>query len=168
MEKQSRRRHRRLRIDAFVRIPVQFYPNFPFVGESIDARLFNISEGGIAVVVPNSEVPSNLTKGLKLKIHFRLPELIPIECQGLISHIEKFEDNYSMVGIRFTKVPFVLTQRIQQMERDDTRCELRLKEKQPKCEADCTYHPLCQKSLRVLFTPVYSTLAMEIAFQPWK
>lgn len=165
-KKSNRRQFKRLRVDKSVKIPVQIFPVLPFIGESIEAALVNISLGGMALVMDASATEGKLRRRSKIKIHFRLPGQPLSDCSALVSHLIKTSDGQSFLGIRFLKTPASFQGLISKMISDTDRCDARIIEgDHPFCETSCAYHSLCRKPLRMEnpLTPV--SLGFEIAFQ---
>lgn len=159
----NRRRHARLRLDRSVRIPVQISPVLPFLGESLFATLLNLSGGGVALFFEDDPASNQMKRGCKLRIHLRLPGAPLWECRGVVSRRLKTSKGH-FLGIRFTHRPAGLIHHIEQMALENDRCDDRIDEKHPWCDANCAYLSLCRKSIRL--TPTDAAIdELEIALQ---
>lgn len=109
----NRRQHPRYRIDRALQVPVQLFPVLPFLGEAIDAKLLNISETGLAIVANFSPAKTKITKGTKIKIHFRLPGHPLTECVASVVRNTVLENDEHFLGLRFIKPPRSLANAIE-------------------------------------------------------
>jgi hypothetical protein len=138
----------------------------PFLGLAVDANLLNISAGGMAIVIHKLGGKNKINKGLKSKIHFRLPGRPLCECLGVITHRIELNESETFLGIRFTKVPASLVDAIHKMADDNERCDIRIRDQEtPWCESQCSFYSLCRKPLRQLNSHSHRFPEFEIAFQ---
>ena len=144
----NRRKHRRIRVDRAVRIPVQVFPVLPFVGTPVDAVRVNLSPGGMGLLFDTKV--SGFAKGAKLQIHFRLPGLPLTACKGAVSNVVVGKQtSWVRIGVKFLQAPALLTDRIARMILDDESCDGRMfSQAEPRCEAACAFHSLCHKPIR--------------------
>lgn len=144
----NRRAHRRIRVDRAIRVPVQVFPVLPFVGTPTDAVLVNLSPGGMALLLESDHAA--LSRGTRLRVHFRLPGLPLTECQGIVSNLLQGRNStWVRIGVRFLKAPVQLSQRIERMIADDDACDARMfRHAEPRCDTACAFHSLCHKPIR--------------------
>jgi c-di-GMP-binding flagellar brake protein YcgR len=161
----NRRQHARLRIHRSIAVPIHIFPVLPFLGESVDATLLNISSGGMALVADFSKSKQKMPKGTKIKVHFRLPGQPLCECTAKITHNINVGGADAFLGISFVKAPPSLIKSITQMCRDNDRCDERIRTlPKPLCESACSFYSLCHKPLRRNDDDAEKS-ALEIAFQ---
>ena len=161
----NRRQFKRLKIDKSVRVLVQLFPVMPFIGETMEAQLINISEGGISLRLIYPEKYPSLARGSKVRLHLRLPGHPLSECRGEITHALKAGETEPMLGIRFQKPPAALMKEIRHMATDSDRCDRRTRDQAPWCDISCTFHNLCRKPIRITQDVENADLLMEIALQ---
>lgn len=112
----NRRRAPRLRIHRAMPVPIHIFPVLPFLGESVEANLLNISTTGMALLVTLMDPKHKIGRGTKIRIHFRLPRQPLFECVGEVVRNRKSENDETLLGIRFTKRPRLLTQALHSMQ----------------------------------------------------
>lgn len=146
----NRRRQRRLPLDRLVRIPVQIFPVLPFVGPSLEGAVLNLSRGGMALLVKVDGDIRNLDRGARLRVHFRLPNSPLADAKGFITNVSIDRDTgWLRLGIRLVSAPPALAARIDRMVADNESCDERLKKSSDaRCDVDCAFHSLCNKSIR--------------------
>ncbi|MBV9080590.1 MAG: PilZ domain-containing protein [Elusimicrobia bacterium] len=165
----NRRRHKRLRIDGAVSIAVQVFPVMPFLGPAAQARLVNLSAGGMALIFDDAAAAGQLSRGARLRVHFNLPGAPLSDCEGLVTHAVRNGARGGLrVGLRFLRTSPTFEERIRRMIFDNEICDSRIAERaQPRCDAACSFHTLCQKPIRdpELFA---SPQQVEVALQRLK
>ena len=146
----NRRRHRRLRTDRLLRVPVQVFPVLPFVGPSVEGAIINLSTGGMALLLNTEGSRAKLTRGARLRVHFRLPGLPLTQCRGVITHaVTDRPSGWLRLGVRFVSTPSALSDRINRMVTDDGACDARMDDSnQARCDLACSFHSLCSKPIR--------------------
>lgn len=144
----NRRQHRRIRVDRAAKVQVQVFPVLPFVGTPVDAVLVNLSPGGMALLFDTHV--DGFARGSRLNIHFRLPGLPLTACEAVVSNVVSGKDTFWVkIGVKFSKAPDMLTERIAKMISDDDACDNRMfSQSVPRCEAACAFHSLCHKPIR--------------------
>jgi len=167
MSLNNRRKFTRLRIDKFVKVPVQIFPVIPFIGETIEADSVDISAGGMALRILNSLEYQELRKGSKIKIHFRLPGHTLQECTGkVVSHRFGKNETHCHMGIRFMKISKKLLSELQHMAMDNDSCDNRVQtQKNPWCLPTCTFFNLCRKPIKPKNEINAKLERFEISFQ---
>jgi hypothetical protein len=161
----DRRQLKRLRVDRALRVKVQLFPVMPFIGESIEAGLINLSEGGLGLVILSSERHAQIKKGEKYKIHFRLPGQPMRECAGTVQRLSQLNDARHFVGIKFSKIPQNLKKLFALMVEENDQCDYRIRESRPFCDPACSYRSLCRKPIRALEHGATEHAHFEIALQ---
>lgn len=155
-----------MRLDKSIKIGVQIAPVVPFIGESLEAGLLNLSAGGLALAVRE---PAHLPpKGAELRIHFRLPGKLLLQCRGKIHRISETPSNEIVLGIKFDKVPAGIVRELNHMCEDDAACDRRIQNNgHPWCDPFCSFRSLCAKPARVDENPVLrpERFPFEIALQ---
>jgi c-di-GMP-binding flagellar brake protein YcgR len=166
MKKSNRRHYQRLRIDRSVQIQIQLFPVMPFIGESIHARLINISEGGMGLLLENADMRKQIKLGTKMKIHFRLPGKPLRQCTALVGHNLNMKDGLFFIGLRFVKTGSGLSREIHEMAKDNELCDGRIADHvSPWCDISCSFHNLCRKPLRLSRDNAPPLPSFEIALQ---
>jgi hypothetical protein len=148
MKSTNKRKHKRLKIDRSVRVPIQLFPRMPFIGETLPASLVNLSAGGLAFSL-ETETPKKVPKrGTEIKIHFRLPGKPLQECWGVITHTWESDFGLTM-GVKFTRIPAQLKHEFEIMAVDNGTCDTRIEQsRDPWCIPTCSFYDLCRKPIR--------------------
>ena len=122
------------------------------MGPSVEAALVNLSVGGMALLLNGVDVSARLSRGARLRVHFRLPGMPLSQCRGLVTHaVTDRKSGWLRLGVRFVAAPASLVQRIRRMEIDDEACDARaIETAQPRCDLACSFHSLCHKPFRDL------------------
>ncbi len=150
MSAQNRRKFDRLRIDRSVRISVQLFPVLPFLGESIDVGLVNISPGGLALSIADAAHHKELKKGHEVRVHIRLPGLAIEECTGTVTRRYSTAGGKNVVGVKFTKVSAAVSKELVRMSKDNALCDQRVASGEHAwCLPTCSFYSLCRKPLRL-------------------
>jgi hypothetical protein len=164
----NRRRSPRLKIDRRLRVQVQLHPVMPFIGESVDAVLVNLSEGGMALMIPRGRKKDRppIPRGAKIKIHFRLPGGPLRECLAAVSHSVRTKQGDDIIGLRFLGVPAGLRDVFRQMLADNEACDDRVRlHDYAWCDPSCAFSALCRKPIRNENPAFLDVSAIEIALQ---
>lgn len=165
MKSSNKRKHKRLRIDRTVRVPVHLFPKMPFIGQAISATLINLSAGGMALAIDGTSSKNFSFKKNRIKIHFRLPGKPLQECWGRVTHTWESQSNGCTVGIRFEKCPAQLKQELESMAADNEACDTRIEQTQEAwCIPTCSFFDLCRKPIRPAATG-HASDRIEIALQ---
>lgn len=165
MKFSDRRLLKRLRVDRALRVKVQLFPVMPFIGESIEAGLINLSEGGMGLVILSADHHTRVQKGEKYKIHFRLPGQPLRECIGTVQRLSSLNGDRDFVGLKFSKIPHSLKKLFAQMVEENDQCDYRIRESRPFCDPACSYRSLCRKPIHALEKGAAEHPHFEIALQ---
>jgi hypothetical protein len=166
VSKSNKRKHKRLRVDRSVKIPIHLFPKMPFIGQPVSAFLLNLSAGGMALSVDCESLERPIPRGTDLKIHFRLPGRPLQECRGRVTHSFKSQSDHIMLGIKFEKCPDHLMEELEAMSADNEACDYRIEQtRDPWCVPTCSFFDLCRKPIRPATAAMPTLERLEIALQ---